>query len=77
MPLSTIFQLYRDGQFYCRSTQKKPQTTSSHNVVSSTRHLSRIRTHNVRGDTNVGTDCIGSYKSNYHTITTIENGNLN
>jgi hypothetical protein len=32
--------------------------TLSHNVVSSTPHLSGIRTHN---------DCIGRYKSNYHT----------
>ena len=40
----------------------------SHNVVSSTPHLNVIRTHNVSGA--LGTDCIGSYKSNYHTITT-------
>ena len=39
----------------------------SHNVVSSTPGLSRIRTHNLVA---IGTDCIGSYKSNYHTITT-------
>ena len=38
--------------------------TLSHNVVSSTPHLSKIRTHNVNGE---GTDCIGSCKSNYHT----------
>ncbi len=36
----------------------------SHNAVWSTPHLSGIRTHNV-----IGTDCIGSCKSNYHTIT--------
>ena len=40
--------------------------TLSHNVVSSTHWLNGIRTHNVSGDT----DYIGSYKSNYHTITT-------
>jgi hypothetical protein len=36
--------------------------------VSSTPRLGGIRTHNVSD--NRGTDCIGSYKSNYHTITT-------
>jgi len=40
--------------------------TLSHNVVSSTPRLSWIRTHNVV----ICTYCIGSYKSNYHTITT-------
>jgi len=56
-----------------RSTQKKntdlPQVTGkvSHNVVSSISRLSGVRTHNVSG---VGTDCIGSCKYNYHTITT-------
>ena len=42
--------------------------TWSHNVISSThRHE---RNSNFSGDTNVGTDCTGSCKSNYHTITT-------
>ena len=42
--------------------------TVSHNVVSST-HLATdgFRTHNYRV---IGSDCIGSCKSNYHTITT-------
>ena len=42
--------------------------TLSHNVVSSTPHLSGIRTHNVSGDRKWL--LIGSCKSNYHTITT-------
>ena len=46
--------------------QEKTRQTLSHNVESSTPHLSRIRTHTVSGDS---TDCIGSCKSNYHTIT--------
>ena len=52
----SIFQLYRGGQFYWWNTRKKPPTyanqlqTLSHNVVSSTSRLSRIRTHNVSGD---------------------------
>jgi len=51
MPLSTIFQLYRGGQFKLfgggnRSTWRKPPTcrkslTISHNVVSSTPHHER------------------------------------
>ena len=40
----------------------------SHNVVSSTLRQSRVQTHKVIGDC---TDCTGSYKSNYHTITTM------
>ena len=42
--------------------------TLSHNVVSSTPRLSGVRTHNL---VVIGTDCIGSYKSNCHTITTM------
>jgi hypothetical protein len=41
--------------------------TLSHNVVSSTPRLIKIRTHNVSGDRHW---FIGSCKSNYHTITT-------
>jgi hypothetical protein len=40
--------------------------TLSHNVVHLT--LVEIRTHNISDDV-MGTDCIGSFKSNYHTIT--------
>jgi hypothetical protein len=40
--------------------------TLSHNVVSSTPPLSVNRTHKV---VVIDTDCIGSYKSNYHKIT--------
>jgi hypothetical protein len=40
---------------------------SPDNVISSTPHLGGIRTHNIRGD---GHWLIGSYISNYHTITT-------
>ena len=61
------------------STRSKPPTcgsqwqTLSHNVVSSTPRLSGIRTHMVIiyiFIVMIGTDCIGSCKSNYHTITT-------
>ena len=55
MPLSTIFQLYRGGQFnWWRKPGEKPLTchrqTLSHNVVSNIPRLSGIRTQNVRGD---------------------------
>jgi len=46
-PLSTIFQLYRGGQFLF--------------VVEA-----GVSGENER-DSNLSTDCIGSYKSNYHT----------
>ena len=59
MPLSTIFQLYRGGEFYwwrkpeCRE-KVRPVTsheqTLSHNVVSSEPRPSGISTHNVSGD---------------------------
>jgi hypothetical protein len=45
--------------------------TLSHNVASSTPYLSRIQTHNVSTLVMIDTDFIGSYKSNYHMMTTI------
>ena len=72
--LSTIFQLYRGGQFLLEETgvpeeNHRPvasdQQTWSHNVVSSTWTGFKLTTLVV-----IGTDCTGSCKSNYHTITT-------
>jgi hypothetical protein len=55
MPLSTIFQLYRDGQFYWWRKLEYPEKTTdlsqvTDKLVSSTPRLTGIRTHNVSGD---------------------------
>ena len=74
--LSIICHLYHDGPFYWwrkseyqEKTIDLPKVTDELYNVLYRIHLamSRIRTHKVRM---IGTNCIGSCKSNYHTITT-------
>ena len=80
-PLSTIFQLYRGVQLYWwrkpEYSEKPPTCRKSliNFITQCTLHRVHLACVGFELTTLVviGTDCIGSYKSNYHTITILYN----